>query len=99
MNIRLYTGTDYQNYSSFSPVTEKTRPQAEKAAGNFDTVTLQKTAPADEEGFARILARQAASKLGQGASTEKVMGLKQQVASGAYHPDSASIARHILGYS
>lgn len=99
MNIRLYTGTDYQNYSSFSPAAEKSRPQAEKASGNFDTVTLQKTAPADEDGFARILARQAAARLGQGASAEKVMGLKQQVASGTYHPDSVSIARHLLGYS
>lgn len=106
MNIRLYTNKDYPAYSAataISPMADRTKPAPEKAAGNYDTVTFQKTnAPADDASFARVLARvlarETASRIKQGASSEKVMNLQQQVASGSYHPDSAVIARRLLGY-
>lgn len=102
MNIRLYTNKDYPAYSAataISPMADRTKPAPEKAAGNYDTVTFQKTsAPADDASFARVLARETASRIKQGASSEKVMNLRQQVASGSYHPDSAAIARRLLGY-
>lgn len=99
MNIRLYTNKDYPTYSAVSPIADRAKPAPEKTAGNYDTVTFQKTsAPADDASFARALAREAASRVKQGASPEKVMALQQQVASGTYHPDSAVIARRLLGY-
>lgn len=99
MNIRLYTKKDYPSYSAVPPIADRTKPAPEKAAGNYDTVTFQKTsAPADDSSFARVLARETASRMKQGSAPEKVMNLQQQVASGTYRPDSAVIARRLLGY-
>lgn len=98
MNIRLYTNTDYQNYSRLSPASRK-KAVSEKTSGNFDTVTFQKTeAPSDDASFARMLTKQISSRVGQEAEPEKVARLRQQVASGNYRPDSAAIARRMLGY-
>lgn len=100
MNITFYTNnTEYPDYHSLTPSAARTVPAAGKAAGNYDKVSFNKPkAPADDSSFARVLAREAASRLEQGASPEKVTGLRLQVAAGTYQPDARCIAEHMLGY-
>lgn len=100
MNIKLYTNhTDYPDYRSLAPAAPKQAPATGKTAGNYDKATFNKTqSPADDSSFARILAREAASRLDKGVSQERVAVLHQQVGSGTYKPEARSIAEHMLGY-
>lgn len=100
MNITFYTNnTEYTDYRSLTPATARPNQAAGKTAGKYDTATFNKPqAPADDSSFARVLAREAAKRLEQGVSQEKVTGLQQQVMSGTYHPDARCIAEHMLGY-
>lgn len=102
MDIKFHTNhMDYLDYRSHTPAAAKP-PVPGKVTGNYDKDnkdTFRKThSPVDETSFARILAREAAGRLEQGASPEKVAGLHQQFVTGTYKPDARSIAEHMLGY-
>lgn len=100
MNIKLYINNrDYPDYHSLTPAAAKTTPASEKTAGNYDKVTFNKQQTSvDDSSFARVLAREAANRLEQGVSQERVAGLQQQVISGTYQPNARCIAEHMLGY-
>lgn len=100
MNITFYTNsTDFPDYRSLTSATGRKKTAINKSAGDYDKFTVKKSPlPADETSFARVLAREAAVKLESGVSQERVMNLQQQVASGAYQPDSRRIAERMLGY-
>ncbi len=72
-------------------------PQTGKAKGNYDTVTLSGTQANQEESFARILSRRAASQIPAGAAPERVQELNRQVSDGTYRPDADRIAGRLLG--
>jgi len=100
MNIKFYTNnTEPPNYHSSASAADKTKPAVGKAASNYDKATFNKpAAPVDDSEFARVLAREAAARLEQSASPEKVARLQQQVASGTYQPNARTIAERMLGY-
>lgn len=97
MNIKFQTVNP--SYRTPVPAQGKRAVQPEKTRGNYDTVTIHKaySAQENEEGFARVLARRAASQMNAGAAPERVQELKAQVAAGTYQPDSAKIAGRLLG--
>ncbi len=78
---------------------KKHTPSAEKAKGNYDTVTIHgaQTNQNTEVSFARALARTSASQIPEGATPERVQELRPQVAAGTYHPDAMQIANSMLG--
>ena len=78
-----------------APQPEKTRENY----GNYDTVMINGPRINQEEdnSFARMLARSAASQLSAGASPERVQELGRQVADGTYQPDAQKIAGRLLG--
>ena len=97
MNIKFQTMNP--SYRAPMPSQGKRTAKPEKARGNYDTVTIHKAYSAQEndEGFARVLARRAASQIGAGAAPERVQELKSQVADGTYQPDAQKIAGRLLG--
>lgn len=87
-----------------TPVSRQRRraPQTEKARenyGNYDTVMINGPRINQEEdnSFAHMLARSAASQISSGASPERVRELGRQVAAGTYQPDARKIAGRLLG--
>ncbi len=83
-------------YPKPAPTQQKRAHQALKAkGGDYDTVNIRssRSVPDDEESFARMLARKAASQVGEGASTE----LSRKIADGTYQPDAQKIAGCLLG--
>lgn len=97
MNIKFQTMNP--SYRTPVPAQGKRTAQPEKAKGNYDTVTIHKShsAQESEDGFARILARRAASQMKTEAAPERVQELKNQVAAGTYQPDTGKIAGRLLG--
>ena len=100
MNIKFLTGsTDFPDYRSITSTTNTQKTSAGREAGNYDTISLNKSPyPEDDLSFARVLAREAAARLEGSVSSERVQSLKQQVESGTYHPDARRIAEKLLGY-
>lgn len=100
MNITFYTmNTELSHFHSTSVPINKTNASSGSEAANYDKLTINSArVPADETSFARVLAREAASRLEEGVSSERVNYLKQQVRTGAYIPDARRIAEHMLGY-
>jgi len=100
MDIRFYaTKTNYAERRSPAPTTDRTRPVAEKAAGDYDKVTFNRpSASADDVSFARMLAQEVSAHVAKGTDPKHLAAVSQQVMSGTYSPDSRRIAEHILGY-
>ena len=101
MNVKLYTrGTDYTSYRTHVIQADRSVPAPEKAAGNYDKVTIRKSqASGDTDaGFARVLARALNDKVEKGVSQKEVLRLQSAVSSGTYQPDARQIAEHMLGY-
>lgn len=100
MNIILHTGsTDFPDYRTITSTINTPKTSAGRETGNYDKISLNKSPyPEDDMSFARILAREAAARLENGVSSERVSSLKQQVESGTYQPDARRIAEHMLGY-
>lgn len=85
------------SYRSAVPAQQKTMPRQEKVKGDYDTVNIRRPKAADDdETFARMLARKAASQL-DGVSTERVSELRAKIANGSYTPDPQRIAGRMLG--
>lgn len=87
-------------YPKPAPTQQKRAHQALKAkGGDYDTVNIRssRSVPDDKESFARMLARKAASQVGEGASTERVQELGRKIADGTYQPDAQKIAGCLLG--
>lgn len=85
------------SYRSTVPTQQRSMPRKEKVKGDYDTVNIRRPQVADDdETFARMLARKAASQLGS-ASAERVSELRGKVASGNYVPDPQRIAGRMLG--
>ena len=96
MNVKLYTrGAEYPSYRTHVVQADKPVPAPEKAAGNYDKVTIRKpqASGASDAGFARLN-----DKVEKGASQSEVLRLQSAVASGTYQPDARQIAEHMLGY-
>lgn len=100
MNITFYTmNTEYPDYHSVSSPIDKSKASADSGAANYDKLTINSSqVPADDTSFAKILAREAAGRLEDKGSGERVFRIQQQVRSGAYVPDARRIAEHMLGY-
>ena len=101
MNVKLYTrGAEYPSYRTHVVQADKLVSAPEKAAGNYDKVTIRKpqASGASDAGFARVLARTLNDKVEKGASQSEVLRLQSAVASGTYQPDARQIAEHMLGY-
>lgn len=101
MNVKLYTrGTDYTGYRTHVIQADKPAAAPEKAAGNYDKVTIRKSQAvgSSDAGFARVLAKALNDKVEKGVSQSEVLRLQSAVASGAYQPDARQIAEHMLGY-
>ena len=95
MNVNFQTINP--SYRTPVSVPKKRAAQTCKNQGNYDTVPIRGTQTDQEDGFARILSRTAASQLSEGASPERVQELGRQVAAGTYHPDADRIAGRLLG--
>lgn len=101
MNVKLYTrGTDYSGYHTHVIPADKPVSAPEKAAGNYDKVTIRKSQASGsaDAGFARVLAKALNDKVEKGTSQSEVLRLQSAVASGFYVPDARQIAEHMLGY-
>lgn len=97
MNIQFQTISPAYRAPAAAP--KRHTAQTGKSQGNYDTVTIRGTQTDQEESFARMLSRTAASGLSEGAGPERVQELGRQVAAGAYHPDADRIAGRLLGLS
>ncbi len=95
MNIQFQTITPAYRTPVSAP--NRRAPKSGKAAGNYDTVTIRGTQTDQDDSFARMLSRTAASQLNEGAGMERVQELGRQVAAGTYHPDADRIAGRLLG--
>jgi len=95
MNIQFQTMKP--SYRTPAPAPAARKPQTGKSKGNYDTVTIRGTQTDQDDSFARMLSRTAASQLNEGASMERVQELGRQVAAGTYHPDADRIAGRLLG--
>ena len=95
MNIKFQTISP--TYRAPVTVPDRRAPQTGKAKGNYDTVTIRGTQTDQDDSFARMLSRTAASQLNEGAGMERVQELGRQVAAGTYHPDADRIAGRLLG--
>lgn len=100
MNIILHTGSaDFPDYRTTTSATSTQKTTVSREAGNYDKISFNKSPyPENDVSFARVLAREAAAKLENGVSSERVLSLKQQVESGTYRPDARRIAERMLGY-
>ena len=101
MNVKLYTrGPDYSSYRTHVVQTDKLVSAPEKAAGNYDKVTIHKTqaSGSSDTGFARMLAKTLDDKLDEGEGQSEVLRLQSMVASGTYQPDARRIAERMLCY-
>ena len=95
MNIKFQTMSP--SYRTPAPAPAARRPRTGQSKGNYDTVTIHGHQVSQEDSFARILSRRAASSLSGSASPERVQELSRQVSSGTYHPDADRIAGRLLG--
>ncbi len=86
MNVKFQTINPA--YRALVAAPKKRTAQTGSSQGNYDTVTIRGTQTDQEDGFARILSRTAASQLSEGASPERVQELGRQVAAGTYHPNA-----------
>lgn len=86
MNVKLYTRTDYIDRRSLmsSPEHSDVSVAAEKRQENFDKVTIG-------SGFSQALTQSAGS-----AVSQRIVSLRQQIASGTYQMDSRRIAECML---
>ena len=99
MNVKFQTLNPSYRAPASAPRRALTQPG--KAKGNYDTVTINglRVGQDEDNSFARVLARSAASQIGRGASAERIQELGSQVANGAYQPDAQRIAGRLLGLS
>ena len=95
MNIQFQTMKP--SYRTPAPAPAARKPQTGKSKGNYGTVTIHGPQVSQDESFAQILSRRAASSLNRSASPERVQELGRQVSAGAYHPDADRIAGRLLG--
>lgn len=96
MNVKFQTMNPSYRTPVSSPAVRK--PQADKSKGNYDTVTIHGgTQVNQDESFAQILSRRAASSLNRSAGPERVQELGRQVSAGTYRPDADRIAGRLLG--
>ncbi len=95
MNIKFQTMSP--SYRTPTPAPAVRKPKAGQSKGNYDTVTIHGPQVSQEDSFAKILSRRAASSLSESASPERVQELSRQVSSGTYHPDADRIAGRLLG--